>query len=164
MSDDEKERDMQGWRQTAAAVRLRRAQGEADGPKRELDALLKRAFDLGGTRLLTLITKLLVEAEVVFPLLESKAIKYRGVGRCGLEKLRQLGLLIEDPTSELTTRAANCLWRVGVKSKEEARAAILDGRIRVPKGKHKLLNYGWKTHREVCRWAGLPEPQKPVRV
>lgn len=49
---------------------------------------------------------------------------------------------------ELGTRAVNCLANALIETKEEAKAAILDGRLRP----ETVRNYGTSTHEEVCAW------------
>ena len=58
----------------------------------------------------------------------------------------------------LGVRAANCLNNCNINSREEALEAYQSGKLRV--GKRGPLNYGWKSHKEVAKWLGLPEPQK----
>ena len=68
----------------------------------------------------------------------------------------------------LSVRAANCLNNCNINSREEALEAYQSGRLRVGKrgprnyGKCGPRNYGWKSHKEVAKWLGLPEPQKPA--
>ena len=59
----------------------------------------------------------------------------------------------------LSVRASNCLHNCGINSREETMEAYQSGRIRPLKHPR---NYGWKTHKEVAEWLGLPEPKKPV--
>ena len=60
----------------------------------------------------------------------------------------------------LSVRAANCLNYYNINSREEALEAYQSGRLRV--GQRGPRNYGWKSHKEVAKWLGLPEPQKPA--
>jgi len=62
----------------------------------------------------------------------------------------------------LSVRAWNCLNSFNINSREEALAAYQSGRLTV--GKRGPRNYGWKSHKEVARWLGLPEPQRQVRL
>jgi hypothetical protein len=61
----------------------------------------------------------------------------------------------------LSVRVANCLNWMDVKSREEALQAFTSGRLKPGK---EPRNYGWKSHVELAKWLGLPEPQKPVFI
>lgn len=138
----------------------------------EAGRLLGAATLLGGKRLASII-EMLAEDDVTIPLEEYAALKYRNVGRKALSELKQLGLIKESPASELSVRAANCLSNSGIETKEQAKQAIIEGRLKpdkkvwnwnAPIQNRGIRNYGWKTHKEVCKWVGLPEPHKPKRV
>ena len=138
----------------------------------EAGRLLGAATLLGGKRL-TSIIEMLAESDVAIPMDEWDALKYRNVGRKALSELKQLGLVKESPANELSCRAANCLNNAGIETKEQARQAIIEGRLKpdkkawnwnAPNQNRGIRNYGWKTHKEVCKWVGLPEPHKPKRV
>ena len=60
-------------------------------------------------------------------------------------------LLFDEVFGFLSGRARNCLTREGLKTKEEVIEAIKSGALH-PK---RQGNYGAKTHKEVCRWAGV---------
>lgn len=57
---------------------------------------------------------------------------------------------------ELSVRVVNCLYNAGLESREAVLEAYKSGRLR-PKSPR---NYGWKSHQEVARWLGMPEPTK----
>lgn len=63
----------------------------------------------------------------------------------------------QHPFYGLTYRAINICMNLGVCSKEEVKAALEDGLLKIG----RTRNYGWKTHQELCAWAGLPVPTKP---
>lgn len=85
---------------------------------------------------------------------ETEWLKFRGIGRSMLPKLRELGLVTEDPwPTHLSTRAKTALCRSGVGPEEAAvRRALAEGRIapRTPR------NLGLKTLDEIRLWVGLP--------
>lgn len=66
----------------------------------------------------------------------------------------------KNPLYPLSVRAVNCLNNIAVTNKKEALSAIQSGRL---KPLRSPRNYGWKTHQEICRWLGLPEPKRPGR-
>lgn len=55
----------------------------------------------------------------------------------------------------LSNRACNCLERARVTSRDDAKEALSDGRLRPGK---RPQQYGWKTHVEIHEWLGLPAP------
>jgi len=62
------------------------------------------------------------------------------------------------PEFSLKTRAVHCIYRTFNKrdvTKSEVIGALKSGRL-CPAGTY---GYGWKTHREVCKWAGV-SPEK----
>jgi hypothetical protein len=124
---------------------------------KELEKLLKRASLIGGKRLV-FITEILAETDKI-PLNELEALRYRHVGPWTLGKLKELGL-VDESFSGLSVRAMNCLDSKGIHTKEQAKQEILDGRLTY-ENEAKIRNYGWYTHREVCRWVGLPDPRPP---
>ena len=82
----------------------------------------------------------------------------------GAQTARQLYVSVEyrlnrEPhwTDGLSVRAANCLWNINIRSREQALEAYQSGRLKPLKYPR---NYGWKSHKEVAKWLGLPEPQK----
>lgn len=78
----------------------------------------------------------------------------------------------DDPLFGLSTRATNCCRDLGLENRKQVEAAIKDGRLKPDKTPwngnpfkaHKEdrgpRKYGWKTHVEVHKWLGLPEPQQ----
>lgn len=105
--------------------------------------------------------------------LRKQGLSFREIGeRMGISSVRarQLYLaakckLTREPhwTDGLSVQSANCLNNCNINSREEAMEAYQSGKLRVGNGRPR--NYGWKTHKEVAKWLGLPEPQKPsVRV
>jgi len=62
----------------------------------------------------------------------------------------------------LSSRTANALKNAELEGKEDVLRALKLGRINPrPNG---TKGYGWKSHKEVHAWLGLPEPQKQKRV
>lgn len=59
-------------------------------------------------------------------------------------------------TDGLSVRAQNCLWKLGVSSREQA----FEVYQKISAGRLNPRNYGRKTHEEVAKWLGLPDPQK----
>jgi hypothetical protein len=71
-----------------------------------------------------------------------------------------------DPYYGLSVRAKNCCKNAGLMNRSKIEAAIKDGRLH-PMNKKGCQNYGWKSHVEIHKWLGLPEPQRakpPLRV
>ena len=62
------------------------------------------------------------------------------------------------PYYGLSVRAANCLSNVGIMSRDDAKTGILSGNLHPTK--NHTRNLGWKTFKEVCKWAGLKEPKR----
>ena len=60
-------------------------------------------------------------------------------------------------TDGLNVRAANALLNSGIKSRDETLAAFKTGTLHLGIGGPR--NYGIKSHKEVAKWLGLPEPQ-----
>lgn len=102
--------------------------------------------------------------------LRKQGLKFKDIGKrmnVGAQRARQLYAsaeyrLTREPhwMDGLSVRAANCLWNMSIESREEALEAYNSGRLRP--GKRGPRNYGWKSHKEVAKWLGLPEPQKPA--
>lgn len=100
--------------------------------------------------------------------LRKEGLKFKEVGKrmnVGAQRARQLyesaeRRLNREPhwTDGLGVRPANCLWNMNIESREQALEAYNSGRLRP--GKRGPRNYGWKSHKEVAKWLGLPEPQK----
>jgi hypothetical protein len=68
-------------------------------------------------------------------------------------------------TDGFSVRLANLLNNCNINSREEALEAYQSGRLRVTKADQKdwsskTRGYGWKSHKELAKWLGLPEPQK----
>lgn len=127
--------------------------------------ILNRAKEIGGKRLLRLITRM-EAAGVKFPILPENALKYHGLGKKAFHEFEKLGLLQEGPANpfrELSVRAWNVLSRLNLTTKEAVKECILAGKLH-PDFKGRVTedqgtrNYGWKTHREVLKWVGLPVP------
>lgn len=57
----------------------------------------------------------------------------------------------------LSNRIVNALCNFKLKSREDLMALYKSGKLQ-PHG--QIRNYGWKCHREVAAWLGLPEPEK----
>lgn len=64
-----------------------------------------------------------------------------------------------DPYFGLSVRSANCCNNANLMNRAQIEAAIKDGRLH-PKNTVGCRNYGWKSHVEIHRWLGLPEPQR----
>jgi len=64
-----------------------------------------------------------------------------------------------NPYYGLSVRAANCVNNANLMTRAQIAAAIKDGTLH-PRNVHRCRNYGWKTHVEIHKWLGLPEPQK----
>ncbi len=60
----------------------------------------------------------------------------------------------------LGVRASNCLNNFNINSRQQAMEAFKSGKLKAGAGGPR--NYGWATHKEVAKWLGLPEPQKPA--
>ena len=121
----------------------------------------RSATRIGGKRFNNLLLEL--SKHIQFPVGEGAILKYRGVGKLAVEHLGRLGLIFPDVHSQLhslSSRAQHCLECVGADSKETAKKAIESGILKPG----LILHYGWGTHVEVCKWAGLPIPQKPRPV
>src|ERR1041385_6575087 len=63
-----------------------------------------------------------------------------------------------DPYFGLSVRAANVCNHANLLNRSQIEAAIKDGRLH-PRNTVGCRNYGWKTHREIHKWLGLPEPR-----
>lgn len=127
------------------------------------DKLLAEAMLLGGNRLVKVVQKL-IDLNVPIPIDEWMVFRYGGIGKKALSELKKLGLVPDRSIAGLSCRAWVCLDNNGIRTKSEAKAKILSGFLH-PDRSIKIRNYGWKTHKEVCKWAGLPEPfpeKRPV--
>ena len=60
-------------------------------------------------------------------------------------------------TNGLSARAANCLCIFNFSSRAEVLASLISADGLHP-ARDRYRNYGWKTHKEVATWLGLPEP------
>jgi hypothetical protein len=58
------------------------------------------------------------------------------------------------PITALSKRAQSVLMRLGIETPGEAADAIARGVLKI--GVNGPHNYGAVTHREVCKWAGVP--------
>ena len=63
----------------------------------------------------------------------------------------------------LSTRCKLCIHNMDLKSRDDVLQAYKSGRLK-PEGKKHPRNYGWKSHREIAKWLGLPEPVKPKQA
>jgi hypothetical protein len=61
----------------------------------------------------------------------------------------------------LSTRAQNVLYNNDFSSREGVLAAYKSEKLHPTKGL-RPRNYGWKCHKEVAKWLGLPEPNKSI--
>lgn len=59
----------------------------------------------------------------------------------------------EKQLRDLSVRVINCLHHLGIKTKDQARAAMANGTLRP--GNVNARNYGGKCHREVLQWLDL---------
>lgn len=59
----------------------------------------------------------------------------------------------------LSVRVHSCLRKLGIKSREEAMSAVLDGRLKALKCPR---NYGRKSEIELCEWLGISVPVYPI--
>ena len=126
----------------------------------------KKEFVLSGKRL-QLIKERIHELGYTIPISIFRIKRFRGVGYCTIQELIKIGVVKEYDADDLSIRARNCLNSIGIKTKEQAVEAINDGRLHPDNNPIKQIavrNYGWKTHKEVCKWLGLPEPHKAKTV
>ena len=66
---------------------------------------------------------------------------------------------------ELNCRAANCISNAGVGfSRKAVREAIESGVLHPKKSSDCLRNYGWKTHKICCEYAGIPFRREELRL
>ena len=64
------------------------------------------------------------------------------------------------PYDGLSTRATNCLINFGLTDKESVARAIKSGALYPGVIINRYRSYGLKTHIEICKWLGLPDPTK----
>ena len=57
---------------------------------------------------------------------------------------------------ELNCRAANCISNAGVGFSRKAVREAIESGVLHPKKSSGLRNYGWKTHKICCEYAGIP--------
>ena len=73
---------------------------------------------------------------------------------------------MERPTfEELSNKLKNVFLRGGIDpDPAEVRRMILEGEL-YPSGRRRSSHYGYgpECHAEVCLFAGLPEPERPLR-
>lgn len=114
-------------------------------------------------------SELLGERRFMAYQLRKQGLKFKDVGQrlnvCA-QQARQLyesaeHRLNRDPhwTDGLSTRPKNILINMGFESRKQVLEAYNLGRMRPCKRGPR--NYGWKSHKEVAKWLGLPEPMKP---
>ena len=60
-------------------------------------------------------------------------------------------------TDGLSVRTLSCLYNCNINSRQKILKAYQSGLLKPTKYPR---NYGWKRHKEVAKWLGLPEPQK----
>ena len=60
----------------------------------------------------------------------------------------------------LSVRAVNCLNNAGINSRKQTLEAYTSGRLHPDKCTPR--GYGWLTHKQVAKFLGLPEPQRPT--
>lgn len=65
-----------------------------------------------------------------------------------------------DPLYGLSVRTRNVCLNAGLTNRDKIEDAIKDGRMH-PDAEIKFRHYGWKSHAEIYKWLGLPEPIKP---
>ena len=63
-----------------------------------------------------------------------------------------------DPYFGLKTRTSNILKMLNLNNREQVADARKDGTLSL-----RNHGYGWKTHLEIHKWLGLPEPVKGGR-
>lgn len=116
------------------------------------------AMRAGGRRLYSVVARL-IGYGVLFPCHFKDAHHYSDKITA---KLIESGL-VYNPYDGLSSRATYCLMNADVDSKDQVAEAISTGKLNPLPGTTGVRNYGWKTHREVCAWAGLPVPQPKAR-
>ena len=68
-----------------------------------------------------------------------------------------------DDAVELDCRASNCISNAGVgRSREAVKEAIESGVLHP--SIRRLRNYGWKTHKICCEYAGIPYHREEERL
>ena len=68
-----------------------------------------------------------------------------------------------DDIFELDCRASNCISNAGVgRSREAVKEAIESGVLHP--SIRRLRNYGWKTHKLCCEYAGIPYHREEERL
>jgi hypothetical protein len=121
-------------------------------------SILESAEKLGGQDLREHVARILrQDADKVYPLEDKDVLKYIGIGPKKLMLLKQLGIVANPVKNEVEASILSSCVRFiltaqGIKTKAQAKKAILSGELRA-KG---LTNYGVKRHAEVCKWVGLP--------
>ena len=60
----------------------------------------------------------------------------------------------------LSIKLGHLLNNIGIHNREQALEAFNSGKLKPGKG--GIRNYGWKSHKEMAKWLGLPEPMKPM--
>jgi hypothetical protein len=67
------------------------------------------------------------------------------------------------PEFSLSLRAIHCIERAFGRAdvhKRDVKRELKSGKL----SPGKVHNYGWKTHREVCKWAGVPVSTEPPGI
>ena len=105
------------------------------------------------------VIRVLADADSQIPMEAGHAIKFKGIGKRAISQLEQMGLINKSPLSGLSFRAANCLAGAGIETKDQARKAMVEGRLNPDASRlDRVRNYGLKTHKEVCKWLDSPNP------
>jgi hypothetical protein len=103
--------------------------------------------------------------------MRSSGMTFKKIGEhfgVGVERARQMEIsanrIMKERTNPdcwwygLSVRTSNCLKNADIESKQEALDAFKCGKLNPRMGGTK--NYGWKCHKELADWLGLPEPKK----
>lgn len=86
---------------------------------------------------------------------EVKWIKHRGIGKKSLEQLRRIGVVtkINSPFDCCSRRIQNLLNAADIKTVEQAKNAILSGKIM------KIRNFGKKCRSELMQALNIPQEE-----
>lgn len=120
--------------------------------------LVNQADAMGGAHLVNIVKMLAAEGATV-PIPENRALMFDNVGPVAVAALRKMNVVSESER-ELWETAEEHLRQQGILTKDQAREAITEGRVLVDFGSPSWGRYGWKMHKHVCEWAGLPPPDK----
>ena len=113
-------------------------------------------------------SELLGERRALALKLRNEGMTYKEIGKrmdVGAQRARELHRIAlwkmehqNEWWAGLSVRAANCLNNRNLVTRDQIMEAVKNGTLH-PKNRN-TRNYGWKSHAEVCKWLGLPEPQK----